>query len=198
MLNKINLYYKKRGFSIPKEELEIISTLITCKTLKKKDFFYKIGDTNTSAGYILQGGVRVFIKDKNKNEYNRFFAFEDSWIGEYHQIINDLPSKTSVQALEKTDILEITKESFDIIFDSCPVFTKATFNLYLKNYADLLEKEEIKKTLTIEELYQDLLDNVPQIIKRVPLYHIASYLGVKPESLSRVKKKFQEYTTSYC
>lgn len=64
--------------------------------------------------------------------------------------------------------------------------------MHIANYAHLIEKEELKKTLTIEEQYIDLMENHPEIIKRVPLYHIASYLGVKPESLSRVKKKFKD------
>ncbi|MGY5354502.1 Crp/Fnr family transcriptional regulator [Wenyingzhuangia sp. IMCC45467] len=191
MLNKIKEYYKKRDVLIPDHEFEIISNLLTCKTLNKKEYFYKTGDTNTSVAYILKGSVRVFITGSQKQEFNRFFAFEDWWIGEYHQVMNSLPSKTSIQALEKTEMIEITKEAVDVILEKCPVFTRATFNFYLKSYANLLEKEEIKKTLTIEELYLDLLKNKPQIIKRVPLYHIASYLGVKPESLSRVKKKFQ-------
>lgn len=191
MLNTIEEYYKKRGVILPKEEMKIISELITCRTLKKKEYFYKNGDTNTSAGYILKGCLRVFIKDENKKEFNRFFAFEDWWVGEYHQIINGLPSKTSIQALEKTEIIEITKEAYNIIFDKCPVFTKSTLDLYLKGYANLLEREELKKTKPIEDLYLETIKNRPQIIKRVPLYHIASYFGVKAESLSRVKKKFQ-------
>ena len=191
MLYKIKEYYKKRGAIIPENEFNIISELLQCRSLNKKEFFYKAGDTNTSVAYILKGSARVFITDKNNKEYNRFFAFEDWWIGEYHQIMNNIPSKTSIQALEKTEIIEITKKCFDIIVEKCPVFTKATFNFYMKSYAILLEKEEIKKTLTIEDLYEHLLKNKPEILKRIPLYHIASYLGVKPESLSRVKKKFQ-------
>lgn len=191
MLYEIKEYYKKRGVIIPENEFNIISELLQSKSLKKKEFFYKAGDTNTSVAYIQKGSVRVFITDKQKKEYNRFFAFEDWWIGEYHQVMNNLPSKTSIQALEKTEMIEITKNAFDIILEKCPIFTRATFNFYLKSYANLLEKEEIKKTLTIEDLYLDLLKNKPEVLKRVPLYHIASYLGVKPESLSRVKKKFQ-------
>ncbi|GGF78569.1 Crp/Fnr family transcriptional regulator [Wenyingzhuangia marina] len=191
MLYEIKEYYKKRGVIIPENEFNIISELLQSKSLKKKEFFYKAGDTNTSVAYIQKGSVRVFITDKQKKEYNRFFAFEDWWIGEYHQVMNSLPSKTSIQALEKTEMIEITKNAFDIILEKCPIFTRATFNFYLKSYANLLEKEEIKKTLTIEDLYLDLLKNKPEVLKRVPLYHIASYLGVKPESLSRVKKKFQ-------
>lgn len=191
MLYKIKEYYKKRGVIIPDNEFNIISELLQSRTLKKKEFFYKTGDTNTSVAYILRGSLRVFITDSQKKEFNRFFAFEDWWVGEYHQVMNNLPSKTSVQALEQTDIIEITKEALDIILEKCPVFTRATFNFYLKSYANLLEKEELKKTLTIEELYLDILKNKPQVLKRIPLYHIASYLGVKPESLSRVKKKFQ-------
>ncbi|MGY6650121.1 Crp/Fnr family transcriptional regulator [Wenyingzhuangia sp. IMCC45574] len=194
MLDKIIDYYKKRNVNLPQDEIDIISNNISLKTLNKREFLYKKGDTNTPGGYILKGCVRVFIEDSKNVEYNRFFAFEDWWIGEFHQILNSLPSKTSLQAIEPTQIIEITKESYETIFRECPVFTKATLNLYLSSYANLLEREEVKKTLTIEELYANLIEKHPEVIERIPLYHIASYLGVKPESLSRVKKKFKEAT----
>ncbi|NJB83051.1 Crp/Fnr family transcriptional regulator [Wenyingzhuangia aestuarii] len=192
MLIKIIEYYEKRGVTLPQEEIDTISMLIKPLTFKKKEFLFKKNDTKTSAFYIVKGCVRVFIKDKNNKEYNRFFAFDDWWIGEYHQIINRLPSTTTAQALERTDVITISQEAFDIIFTQCPVFTKSTLNFYLSSYAKLLEKEEIKKTMTIEELYDDLIKNKPMILDRIPLYHIASYLGVKAESLSRVKKKFKD------
>lgn len=106
--------------------------------------------------------------------------------------MNDLPSKTAAQALKNTEALKFDKKDFKIIIKNCPVFWNATINQYLKGQASLLQKEELKKTLTIEELYLDLKENKPQILEKIPLYHIASYLGVKPESLSRVKKKFKE------
>ncbi|MDO6738123.1 Crp/Fnr family transcriptional regulator [Wenyingzhuangia sp. 2_MG-2023] len=192
MLDKIIDYYNKQNVTLPKKEIEIISKLISYRTLEKKEFLYKRGESDTPGAYILKGCLRIFIEDKNNNEYNRFFAFEDWWVGEFHQIINSLPSKTSVQALEKTEIVEISKNAYDVIFSKCPVFTNNTLKFYLKSYAHILEREEMKKTMTIEELYSDLRTNFPEVIERVPLYHIASYLGVKAESLSRVKKKFKE------
>lgn len=192
MLNKIIDYYKRKGVDLPQNEVEIISKLISSKTLNKKEFLYKKGDYKTSSAYILKGCLRVYIEDEKNIEYNRFFGFEDWWIGEYHQILNNLPSKTSVQAVEKTEVVEISNDAFQTLFKKCPVFTQAHLNLSISEYANLLEREELKKTLTIEELYADLKENYPYIIERVPLYHIASYLGVKPESLSRVKKKFKE------
>lgn len=192
MLDKIIGYYKMKGVDLPQNEIEILSKLIHTKTINKKDFLYKKGESKISSAYILKGCLRVYIEDSKNIEYNRFFGFEDSWIGEYHQILNNLPSKTSVQAVEKTEIIEISKDAFQILLKDCPVFSQANLKLSLSRYAKLLEREELKKTLTIEELYADLQKNLPQIIERVPLYHIASYLGVKPESLSRVKKKLKE------
>ncbi|NIJ44525.1 CRP-like cAMP-binding protein [Wenyingzhuangia heitensis] len=192
MLVKIIEYYKKRNIILPQEEIDILTKLITPQSFKKKEFLFKKNDTKTSAFYIVKGCVRVFIKDRKNNEYNRFFAFDDWWVGEYHQIINSLPSTISAQALEKTDVISISQDAFEVIFTQCPVFTKSTLNFYLASYAKLLEREEIKKTMTIEELYVDMMENKPMILDRVPLYHIASYLGVKPESLSRVKKKFKD------
>lgn len=191
MLDKIIKYYTELGVKLPQNEIDIISKSVTHQCFNKKDFLFNEGDLDNSIYFVLKGCVRVFITDKNKNEYNRFFAFPDWWIGEYHQIMNNLPTKISAQALKKTEVLILNKKALDIIFEQCPVYTRAAYELYLKGYAELLEREEIKKTMTIEELYIDLMEDKPMILENIPLYHIASYLGIKPESLSRVKKKFK-------
>lgn len=191
MLDKIIHYYKERNVNLPKKEAEIISKEITVRTLNKKEFFQKKGDHNSSIAYIAKGCLRVYIEDKKGLEYNRHFVFENSCVGELHQILSKKPTSTSIQALEKTELLEISDKAYKAIFDKCPVFAMASLKNHLEEYASVLEKEEIKKTLTIEEQYMDLMENHLEVIERVPLYHIASYLGVKPESLSRVKKKFK-------
>ncbi|MGY5353059.1 Crp/Fnr family transcriptional regulator [Wenyingzhuangia sp. IMCC45533] len=192
MLSNIVKYYQTRGVELPKNEIDIITSLAEVKKYKKKEFLFNEGDNDLCVHYIQKGCVRVFIKDAKQKEYNRFFAFEDWWIGEYHQILNNLSSRTSAQALEKTETISLSKEAYHTIFEKCPVYTKATLNLYLNSYAKLLEKEEIKKTMTIEDLYTEFVLKKSKILDRVPLYHIASYLGVKPESLSRVKKNLKE------
>ncbi len=191
MLDNIIEYYRVRGVILPQDEIDIISNLVEVKTYKKKEFIFNEGDTNLCSYYIKKGCVRVFRKDNKNKEYNRFFAFEDWSIGEYDQIINNSPSKTSAQTLEKTEAICLNKNAYAVIFKQCPVYTKATLNIYLNNYAKILENEEIKKTMTIEDLYIEFVQKNTKIANRIPLYHIASYLGVKPESLSRVKKKFK-------
>lgn len=192
MPQQISQYYQKLGIAIPQEEIEIIAKLATQVSFDKKQFLFEIDQTDTCIYFVTKGVVRVFIRDQKHKEYNRYFAFDNSWIGEYHQTLNKFPSRTSAQAIQATDTFKLSKDDFAIIFEECPVYTKVVLNQYLKNSVDLLEKEELKKTLTIEELYLDLIKNEPEILEKIPLYHIASYLGVKPESLSRVKKKFKE------
>lgn len=191
MLEIIIDYYKKRNVNLPKKEAELISKQLTVRSLKKKEFFHKTGELNSSIGFISKGCVRVYIKDKKELEYNRHFVFENSCIGELHQILNKNPTTTSIQALENTELYEVSGKAYRLILNECPVFAMASLKSHLNDYASILEKEEIKKTLTIEEKYADLMENHSEMIERVPLYHIASYLGIKPESLSRVKKKFK-------
>ena len=192
MPQQINQYYQNLGIALPQEEINTITRLATQVSFKKKQFLFEIDQTDTCIYFVIKGAVRVFIKDQNQNEYNRYFAFDNSWIGEYHQILNNFSSRTSAQAIQTTDAFKLKKDDFAIIFDKCPIYTKVLLNQYLKISIELLEKEELKKILTIEELYLDLVKNEPEILEKMPLYHIASYLGVKPESLSSVKKKFKE------
>lgn len=112
MLEKIINYYKLRDLNLPKKEIELISKHINFRTLKKKEFFFKEGDNNSSIAYVSRGCLRVFIKDHKKIEYNRYFAFEDWWVGEFHYILNNSPAKTSIQAIEQTELIEISSQGY--------------------------------------------------------------------------------------
>ncbi len=192
MSNRIIQYFLDKGITLPEKEVNVILSFLKNIHVNKKEFLFRKGDVSDKIYFVTKGAVRIYTQDKNGKDYNRFFAFDDWWIGEFHQIINHLPSVIGAQAIEKTELLYVEKSEIPTLMVKCPVFIKTILNFYLTGYAKLLEREELKKTMTIEELYQDLLDNNPLIIQKVPLYHIASYLGVKPESLSRVKKKFKQ------
>ncbi|MDB4297841.1 hypothetical protein N9901_03725, partial [Flavobacteriaceae bacterium] len=109
--------------------------------------------------------------------------------------INSTKSTRNVQALEKTELLYIDKNAFDIIYKDCPVFSNAIQALVAKGYSDLFDSENFRINKSIDQLYEYLVLNKPEIIERVPMYHIATYLGVKPESLSRIKRKYKNKTS---
>ena len=183
------LEYYDRYTTIPVEERELISKLVTYKKLKKKEVLYNPGETHIASGYVDKGCLRTFITDEDGNEHITYFAFEDWWVGETFSVMNNLPSNNTVQALEDSELVILTKEAFDIIAVKCPVFIKITNLITAKGYAHILQDEQNKRIKSPDRLYLDLMEKRPFIFNRVPLKHIASYLGIKPESLSRIRKR---------
>lgn len=191
MSNPIVDYYN-RFTKLPYEEEKIIQQNSKIIKLKKKDILYHQGDTTISSSLVLKGCLRIFFTDKNGNEFNHFFAFEDWWIGEPHQLINNLPSTNSVQALEDCELITLDKTSFSEIMQNCPTFSKMTYTLSNQGYSKILEKEQQKTTKNAKELYYELLDKHPNITQRVSVKHIASYLGINPDSLSRIRRNISK------
>lgn len=188
MLNPVVEYYN-RIESVPIEEQEIVASLVEFRKVKKKEILYEQGDTELISLMILKGCMRVYITGANGEEYNRFFAFEDWWVGDLYQLLHNLPSISSVQALEDCEIAVITKESYLKIFDTCPVFTRLTHMAVSRGYTVLLKKEQEKQIKSAEELYSELLEKHPDITKRISIKHIASYIGIQADSLSRIRRR---------
>ncbi len=188
MQNPIIEYYN-RFIKLPPEEIKIIEENSKTITLKKKEILYKQGDTHLSSSLVIKGCLRVFFTDKNGIEFNRFFAFEDWWVGELYQLENNLPATNSVQALEDCTLITLDKPSFFKIMKTCPTYAKFTHTLAGKGYSNLLEREQQKIVKSAEELYTELLTKHPNITQRISIKHIASYLGINPDSLSRIRRK---------
>lgn len=182
-------YFLKKDATIPEKEIEIIQQNCKSVVYQKKEFIGKSNDLEVKLVYVIKGVLRTFITADDGVEYNRYFAFDDWWAGEFARFIANQPAAASIQALEKTEVIEFSHKNLEVLRDHCPVFINLFIKMCMVGIAKILEKEEAKKFKTIDDLYQDLFTSNPLIIRKIPLYHIASYLGVKPESLSRVKKK---------
>ena len=120
------------------------------------------------------------------------FAFADWWITDMRCFVKQLPSDTYIQALEESEVGEISKSSFDQLFEKIPKFERLfrilMQNAYIREQTRMLEH----LTCTAEARYEKYISKYPQIEQLVSQKHIASYLGITPEFLSFTKKKAQK------
>ena len=177
-----------------KEEFDMMMDLGEIYTMKKGEFFFKQGRLPAYGGYIFQGALRRFYTDPVSGEETTVgFEFEDSCLGDLRSIFCDEPATTSLQALEETIIGRLSKKYYPWLVDHCKPFAKMMLLSMEKRYNSLISESVQTRNEEAEDIYLKMLENFPHILQRVPQRHIASYLGIKPQSLSRIRKNICDH-----
>jgi len=186
--NKLFEYTSKR-VPINHEEWQLIRSHYHLRKLNKKDFFLKEGSLNFQQGFVAEGTLRVFYTDAKGNEHVLYFAFSDWWVGDLSAFHFDEAATLNVQALEESYILEISKEDLEFLFEKIPALDRLFRVMAQRTLAVLQKRFLMTVSAHAEERYLELLQRHPGIEQLVAQHQIASYLGILPESLSRMKKK---------
>lgn len=167
------------------------STLIQfgqLKSFKKGENFITANQINTKIAFILKGGFRFFYL-KNETEITCLFAFENDMIGSFECNILKQPCTQTIQALEDSDVFIIDYKDLEGLYDKSQKFEKVG-RIILEHYMAFLQLRITSYLLdTPEERYLRLIHETPDLLNRVPLQHIASFIGVTPVSLSRIRKR---------
>ncbi len=181
---------------ITDEDFNMIIKTTTYKEYRKKTNIWKEGDFVKDIGFVIKGCFRYFNTNKEGEERNTHFAVEDWWIGDLNSIMNDEPALQSIEVLEDARVLNIRKSDFKYLIENCVRFRRFTqkkrdraYAATVKRLANINEHAEVR--------YETLLKKYPDALNRIPLYHIASYLGIKPESLSRLRKTMAQTKKSH-
>ena len=158
-------------------------------TLKAKDFFVKAGDVCTDLAFVDQGVLRMFYINERGKEINLQFFFENDFVVSYQSFILQNKGKYYIQALEDCKLITISNEALQNAYKSSMAWQQFGRIVAEKVYVLAEQRTESLMFLTAEERYLMLLQKRPWLFERVPLFHIASYLGIERESLSRLRKK---------
>jgi len=171
------------------EEVELYDSFLTQKSLRKKDYLLMAGDISYYVTYINKGCMRRYSIDKHSKEVILNFALEDHWVGDLESFIFQKPTEFYIQTLEDCELLQLSRENFFRACKEIPKFKKFHDDKAQQNHYSVLKRLSMAKSATPEEKYLDLMKKQPQLFQRVPLHYIASYLGIEPESLSRLRKR---------
>lgn len=165
-------------------EKKLIADAYSLVSIKKKAFLFEPGTICSVEVFVVEGSFRVFYVDQKGLEHVLYFAFKNWWAGNSGQ-----PSFLSCQALEESKVLMIDSEKKEKLLAEVPRLERL-FRIILQNHLNVLQKRFL---LTVSanaaERYQELITRHSGIEQLVPQHQIASYLGILPESLSRMKKQ---------
>lgn len=179
------------------EEWEVFRSNLEERHFAKKEYLLKSGDVDTNMTYIMKGVTRTFFTDDRLHEHIFQIGFEDWWCGDMMSNITGEPSHYSVQALEECDVLQISVSAFNEVLDKYPHFDRF-FRILLQG-AYIANQTRTIDTMSksAEQRYLQLVKKYPQLEMRVAQQHIASYLGITPEALSRIKRGIIEKSRSH-
>lgn len=179
--------------AIPDEEWRFLLSKYKFQTFPKGAFLAMPGEMADQTYTILKGVVRVFYADDDGREFNKSFFIENSTVCSFSSLLFGEPCRYHIQALVDTKTATCSKAINEQLLERHPCWERLK-QTGIQQY--LLFKEKREKELvmdTLEERYRIFLSEYPDLFKRIPQYHIASYLGVTDVSLSRMRNRLKEH-----
>jgi len=176
--------------NLNKSEFDYFASKLQVKQLKRKEFLLREGQICSNSYFINNGCLRYFYNVKGEEITGQFF-FENGWYADYGSYLSGKPSEQNIEALEKTELLVLPKASLDELFEEIPTFEKFGRLMAEKAFLGMRQYTEMVTKQTAEERYLNLVKDRPKVIERIPQHYIASYLGIKAPSLSRIRKRIR-------
>lgn len=175
--------------SLSRDRFSQSTSFFIPKHLRKDQYLIQEGEPARFLGFVTAGLLRSYSIDKKGEEHIIQFAPETWWITDLYSFLAGDNATLFIDALEDSDVLLIDAESYERLCTTIPEFERYFRILLQNNYVATHRRILASISLSAEERYLQLLENYPTIAQRVALRHIASYLGITPEALSRIRRR---------
>ena len=180
--------YCKQTVPLSDKELELIDKYFEFKTLKKKEFLLEDNAICNFIAFVADGSIRHFhIKDGVEKTCD--ISFNYSWVTDFQSFTYNTSGKMNLQAMEATTVFIIRKKNLQSLYIECSIYE--TFGRLMAEHV-AQRATEIAMSLSSEkpeERFQNLIKKQPDLFQRIPQKYIASFLGISPESLSRIRNR---------
>jgi len=170
-------------------EADYFLSLLQPRTIKRKEYLLRPNEVCKYESFITKGCLRTYTIDNTGLEHIVMFAVEEWWTGDLYSFLTQTPGNFIIDALEDTDLLQISKDDLEKLYECVPKFERF-FRLILQN-AFVAQQQRINHNLsfTAEERYLYFIKKYPQLEQRLPQKQVAAYLGITPEFLSMIRRK---------
>ncbi len=175
-------------------EQKLVKTFFSPKKIRKKQYLLQEGDICRHLAFVEKGLLRSYNVDEKGIEHMIHFAWEGWWMADMLSFLSVEPSTYHIDAIEDAELLLISRNDFEEMLLKVPVMERY-FRILFQNNIISKERRLISSiSNTAEEKFIHLTATNPELIKRIPQQLVASYLGITPETLSRIKKKLAKGT----
>jgi CRP/FNR family transcriptional regulator, anaerobic regulatory protein len=178
---------------VPLSEAEehAFTKILEVKQFKKKDFLLQEGQVCDKISFINSGCMRAFYNVEAVENTVQFF-FADSWYTDYASFILGRPAIENMQALEPSEVVQFKKKDLYKLYDQYPVFDRVGRVMAENAFISISKLNQMLTNEEPEQRYLNLLKQRPELVEKIPQHYIASYLGIQPESLSRIRKRITD------
>ena len=170
-------------------DIQTLSTLIHPKTIPNKTILSRAGEVCHEKYFVIKGCLRLFIHTDEGNEQIIQFAIDNWWMTDYMSFEMQKPSTFTIQAVEPSQLLVITKTALEELLAKVPTLERYFRLIVERAYAASLTRIHFIYNQSGEERYKHFSRLFPEFVQRVPQYMLASYLGFTPEFLSKIRAK---------
>lgn len=183
------LHHFNKKVPLTQEEWELIQSYLTLKKLRKRQYLLQEGDVCKLVAFVEKGTLRLYNVSENGTEHIVLFAVEGQFMTDLYSTFTGEPSIYNIDAIEDSELVLITRTASDELRRLSPKYQEFVFLETSEAYIQLAKRMTSVISLSLEQRYQELIINYPNIVQRVPQHMIASYMGLTPETLSRVRKR---------
>ena len=181
-----------RHISLTQKAQNYFLSLLEQKEFARKEYLLREGQVCRYISFVVGGAFRAYHLNREGKETTIMFAVADWWITDMYCFLHQRPAMVSIQALENSSVLQISRTNFDQLLEAQPVFEKY-FRILMQN-AYTREQIRVLENLSepASERYQNFLRKYPQIVSQITQKQLASYLGITPEFLSTIRRQFSQ------
>jgi CRP-like cAMP-binding protein len=181
-------YLNEKGELTP-EDLELVANTSVQKRVRKNQYLLEEGEVSDFVGFVVKGSFRLFRIGDDKQEHVMRFAIENWWISDFTSFISGEPSNCYIEALEDSELIRFSKKEWNELLAASPNFRQLIETLNAKNFEAHQNRIFSNISEPAEVRYEKFVQKYPTLYNRIPLYMIASFLGLTRETLSRVRKQ---------
>jgi CRP-like cAMP-binding protein len=171
------------------KEIELCKTYFEPITISRNTVLEEEGKTPQYLYFVSSGFMRLFYYDENGDEQTTYLCSPNGFLASFLCFVNQIKSTENVECITDCEILRITNADLKKLIDESDCFKKFSLIIFEQAVSSAVLRANDLATLNAEQRYKKIITQQPQLIHNIPIQYIASYLGMKPESLSRIRRQ---------
>ena len=190
MYNQMIIENISKYIRLRPSESEFVISLMEKRTVARKQYLLRTGEICRYDYFIAKGCVKVCYSDEKGIECIIKFAPENWWVIDLDSFLNGKPSLFYIQTIENVELYQLSRSNYELLNRNLPQFQKFSNERWQQGFISLQQRIMQNLSMTAEERYHQFINKYPGLEQRIPLKLIASYLGITPEFLSMLRKKW--------
>lgn len=177
--------------NLTQQQIDLMMSKSINLELKKGDFFWETGKVSKHVGFMTSGILRVYYTNDNGEEITHYFVEENHWLSDWDNPDQRLMPVANLQAITECSFVAFLKADWNTLIRSVDGLNDIIQKIIIKHKSKKLERRSPLITENTTARYLSFLEQYPNMVNRIPLSYVASYLGMKQQSLSRVRKSIR-------